>query len=289
MNGCRGILVACLCLATVPGCQLLHSYRPVPILVRDAETKQPIAGAMRHISYPLLSAPQAPEESRAQTAADGIARLQAAPAGPGGVLLTVCAGEYLTEPQTLSVESVRALKPAGWFEKVEQRPPQLTVELYAGPRPTVELVLPAGFRGLVTATVKPATVRRPHRGSARSASPSRRMATSSSPVRRFSAGSRRRISRPCLPTVSAWCALAAARRLVSGQSSPISIPSRSWPARARSTRRCGGPNSGPAAHRIPPAAAAAAAGTGARWWVAVILRETCPDTGAGSRNAIRTP
>lgn len=158
MNGRRRALFAAyLLLAFAPGCQLFHSYRPDPILVLDAETKQPIAGATAHISYPLMSAPQAPAESSAKTGANGIARLQVAPEGAGGVLLTVRAADYLTEQKTLPLESVKSLRPAGWFENAEDRPPQMTIELYAGPRPTIELVLPAGYRGLVNATVQPGT------------------------------------------------------------------------------------------------------------------------------------
>ena len=42
-----------LALALAPGCQALHPYRPVPVLVRDAETKEPIAGAQVRVSYPF--------------------------------------------------------------------------------------------------------------------------------------------------------------------------------------------------------------------------------------------
>ena len=46
---------------------------------------------------------------------------------------------------------MQALKPAGWFEKVGKRPLDLAIELYAEPRPAVELVLPADFRGIIKA------------------------------------------------------------------------------------------------------------------------------------------
>ncbi len=153
LNGCVCFLV----LALAPGCQTLYAYRPIGILVCDAETKQPIPDAVVHISYPLVHASKAPYESIGSTAPDGVVRLQAAPFGPAGVLAEVTGKGYLFEQRTLSLGTVEALKPAGWFEKVEKRPVDLVIELYAEPRPTVELKLPPGFRGPIKGrlTVRP--------------------------------------------------------------------------------------------------------------------------------------
>jgi hypothetical protein len=142
-----------LAIAVVPGCQALQAYRPVAIKVQDAETKQPIPGAVAYISYPLMHPSQAPFDSTGPTGSDGIVRLRAAPAGPAGVLVEVTAKGYLFEQKTLSIAAVEAIKPAGWFEKVSQRPPDLAIEMYAEPRPSVELVLPPVFRGKITAEV----------------------------------------------------------------------------------------------------------------------------------------
>jgi hypothetical protein len=146
--------LACLALALTPGCQPFYSYRPMPIVVRDAETGQPISGAIAHVSYPLVHPTQAPYDSVDKTVGDGIAHVQATPYGPAAVLLEVHAPGYMNEERTLSIESIAAIQPAGWFEHVDQRKPTVTVALYAEPRPSVELVLPVGFRGVIKAEIK---------------------------------------------------------------------------------------------------------------------------------------
>ncbi len=148
----RAVLL--LAVALAPGCQAMHAYRPIAIRVQDAETNQPIADAVVHLSYPLAPAAEAPSESSGATPPDGVVRLQAAPYGPAGVLVEVKAKGYLLEQKTLPIETVQAIKPAGWFEKVGQRPVDLAIALYADPRPVVELVLPAGFRGMIKAEVQ---------------------------------------------------------------------------------------------------------------------------------------
>jgi hypothetical protein len=142
-----------LAIAVAPGCQVFQAYRRVAIRVQDAETKQPIAGAVVYISYPLVQASQAPIDSTGPTASDGVVRLRAAPSGPAGVLVEVNAKGYLFEQKTLSIATVEAIKPAGWFEKVDQRPADLAIEMYAAPRPAVELILPVAFRGTIQAEV----------------------------------------------------------------------------------------------------------------------------------------
>lgn len=137
-----------------PGCQAFYAYRPVAIQVQDAETKQPIPGAAVRISYPLVQPSQTPYEVEGATGADGIAHLRAAPYGPAGVLVEVSGKNYLLDQKTVPVTTIEAIKPAGWFEKVEKRPATVTLELYAAPRPVVELVLPAGFRGPIKAEVQ---------------------------------------------------------------------------------------------------------------------------------------
>jgi hypothetical protein len=44
-------------------------------------------------------------------------------------------------------DEVAAIEPLGWFEAVERREVNVVVEAYAGPAPSVELVVPAGYRG----------------------------------------------------------------------------------------------------------------------------------------------
>src|SRR5262249_38871172 len=63
------------------------------------------------------------------------------------------AGGYLSEEKYLTVKAIQAIEPVGLFEAVEQRPVTLVAELYAGPAPEVELVLPPGYHGLVRAKI----------------------------------------------------------------------------------------------------------------------------------------
>jgi uncharacterized membrane protein YgcG len=132
-----------LTVASASGCMSLQGQRPVPVLVRDAETGQPIAGAEVQIVHPLLRGSPA---ITGHTAADGMVRLHARPSDDSGILEASATG-YLLGWQDLPVEELRKLEPAHLLEKVEQRPARYVVDLYALPRPTVEFVVPAGFKG----------------------------------------------------------------------------------------------------------------------------------------------
>jgi hypothetical protein len=157
MRTCR--LVRCLScpiflLALASGCQALHSYRPVAIEVRDAETHQPIPSADVAITYPGTQPSFAPWNSSGTTGADGIVRLQAAPCGDAtGISVEMTAKGYLFEQKILLDKDVAAIAPAHLFETVEKRPVSFVLEMVAGPSPTVELIVPAGYRGLVKAEV----------------------------------------------------------------------------------------------------------------------------------------
>jgi hypothetical protein len=149
----RALAGCLLLLAAVPGCQIFYQYRPVPVLIRDAETKKPIASADVHISYPLSRPEESPWESSGVTSADGIARLRAAPYGLAGVLVDATAPGYMSEEKSVTVDAVKAIKPGGWFESTDRRPASLVVEMYAEPRPTIELIVPVGYRGTIKAEV----------------------------------------------------------------------------------------------------------------------------------------
>jgi hypothetical protein len=150
----RSLIYAAFLLGTASGCQALHPYRPVPVLARNAETKQPIAGVEVHISYPLAQQYFSPWESIGTTGPDGIARLQAAPYGEAGIMVDVTAHGYLNEQKFLSIQEVQAIARPGWFEDVKKRPASLIVDMFAEPRPTVELIVPAGYHGLIKAKVQ---------------------------------------------------------------------------------------------------------------------------------------
>jgi hypothetical protein len=179
----RLVIAPILLLAVLPGCQALHSYRPTPVQVIDADTKQPIAEAEVRISYPMANSLATPWESRETTGSNGIARSRAASFGSAGAMVEISAQGYMNEQRFLTAQQVEDLERAGWFEDTHQRLPALVVGLYKDPRPTIELVLPPGYRGMVKARV-------------------RVQDKSLSPVRRCSNTSFRRIFTSSTPTTS---------------------------------------------------------------------------------------
>ena len=152
LGRCPGYL--CFLLAIASGCQAFHQYRPVVVLARDAETKQPIQGAEVFISYPLTPSSCAPWNSSGATGADGIVRLRAAPNEEGGIRIEGTAPGYLSEAKELPDEVVKKLKPARLFVAEDARPVSFALELYAEPRPIVELVVPTGYQGMVKVEVQ---------------------------------------------------------------------------------------------------------------------------------------
>jgi hypothetical protein len=143
-----------LLLASACGCQALHSYRNVTVQTVDAETKKPIPGAEVRLSYPLADASMAPWQSVGTTGSNGTIQLRAAPYGEVGIQLDSTVPGYMSAQKGFPVAAVEAIKQAGFFESPDQRPVNFTVEMYAEPFPSVELVLPNGYRGTVKVGVK---------------------------------------------------------------------------------------------------------------------------------------
>ncbi len=140
-------------LTMISGCQSFFDYRPVPVLVLDAETKKPIPDAAVHISYPFTHSNFAPWDSIGMTAGDGIARLQASPSGDHSLLVEAKTKGYLPYTQDISDDAVRMIPARGWFEFGARRAPAFVVEMIAEPRFTIELVVPTHYRGIVKAVV----------------------------------------------------------------------------------------------------------------------------------------
>jgi hypothetical protein len=123
------------------GCNLFHKDRAVAVTVVDAETKAPVAGASVRLAGP---AGHDAEPVSGTTGADGVARLKAHPPEGLAIVLDATADGYMPGERVIPTAAIKS-PPAGG----EVRAAEFTVELFAGPRPTVELVLPAGYRGLV--------------------------------------------------------------------------------------------------------------------------------------------
>ena len=152
----RRLFLPILLTALASGCQALRSYRPVAVLARDAETQKPIAGAEVRIFYPLTPPQLAPANSIATSGDDGVARLRTAPTEEGFAMETTAPG-YLLDQKSLSGDlvAIPTHEPFGLFGAKEPPPVSLVAELYAEPGPTIELVLPSGYKGLVRVEVRP--------------------------------------------------------------------------------------------------------------------------------------
>src|SRR5579872_6203111 len=137
--------VGCLLALALPaggGCQSLFRYRPVTVLVRDAETKKPIPGADVHLSYPMARDSLAPYDATGVTDGDGTVLLRAAPYGDRGILIEGRAKGYVAEGLDVSAEDVARIQPPPLLGADPPRPVHFIVEMYTEPRVTIELVLP---------------------------------------------------------------------------------------------------------------------------------------------------
>jgi hypothetical protein len=150
----RCLLCLVFLIALTPGCQVLYRYRPVPVLVRDAESKKPIANANVHLFYPLSRDSLAPFDSTESTDAEGVAHLRAAPYGNFGVRIEANAAGYLPDQVSISTESIQHVEPVHFLEEPQQRKPEFVVEMYAEPRFTVELIVPRNYRGRIRAEIE---------------------------------------------------------------------------------------------------------------------------------------
>jgi hypothetical protein len=144
--GCRrcilSFLVIPVLLGSAGGCGLFHTYVPVTVLVRDAETKKPIEGAQVDIFYLFMLNPFAPSPSAGKTGPDGMAALRAAPFFP--CLMSVDAEGYGGQQIWLAESKIRELKAQARTDQ-----PTFTVDLFSNPGATIELIVPVEFRGLI--------------------------------------------------------------------------------------------------------------------------------------------
>ena len=168
------------------------------------------------------------ESAETSNASGEVTRLN----GNTGIEVTVTAKGYMTEYKTLSSPAVQEIQPAALFEKVERRPVTVVMELYADPGPTVELILPNGFRGDVRAELQAKETPRDPQASAVSATRCCRPAPSSSAGPRCCSALPTRTFVQNTPMGPSWNAASAARRLAFGSWRTKGITFTSWSARA---------------------------------------------------------
>ena len=114
------------------------------------ETQAPIAGARVRI-HPMDG--HLPGPDNGTTGDDGIVRVMANAHDERAIGVEATANGYLMAETFIPAQTVKAIAPSPLLTKDKTREVAFYVDLYAGPRPTVELVVPAGFRGIVKAEV----------------------------------------------------------------------------------------------------------------------------------------
>jgi hypothetical protein len=133
------------------GCHAIQPSTPIAVTVRDAETHAPVSGATVHMWR--YGSHEKERDVSFTTGADGVAHVRLAPPDEGGVFASVSSPNCLPVQVNLPQDISDALTSAKPFHPYSGPPLSITVDVFAGPRPTVELVLPSGFRGLVKAKV----------------------------------------------------------------------------------------------------------------------------------------
>jgi uncharacterized membrane protein YgcG len=131
-------------LAFAPGCQMLSSTRPVVVRAIDADTHKPIDDARVEVADP-----HGGPDLVQRTDKEGNSRVGVKGNGETGVVVKVSALGYVAEDQTVTAAALQAVEPESLFHH-SKKPAEVTLELYKDdPRPTVELVVPNGYRGLI--------------------------------------------------------------------------------------------------------------------------------------------
>lgn len=133
------------------GCAI-YSYRPVEVRVIDAETEQPIAGADVRVGYVYMFVFNAPAQQSTTTDSAGRATIRVA--NFRDAALSFGARGYL---------------PTGDYSELDDRSPHqryrsfdeptghvATIRLYHGPKPTITVVVPNGYRGPLWVHRRPA-------------------------------------------------------------------------------------------------------------------------------------
>ena len=145
-----GYCWALLLVINLGGCQAFPRPRPLVVLVRDAETQAPLSEVELHVIYPANSPPATADQRLGMTALDGVADLPIVPCGERSVLLKATRTGYLPEDAVVTAALLRGIEPAHWWNPTDQRP-NFTIDMYSEPQFGIELIIPNGYRGLVTA------------------------------------------------------------------------------------------------------------------------------------------
>ena len=112
-----------------------YSERPVPVLVRDAETKKPIPGAQVEFSHQLAQSSAVSDRTSGVTEGDGIARMSAVPRGShrDSLYVKATANGYEGDSLLVSDDDIKKIEPCGLFESKKGRPARIKGALFGMP------------------------------------------------------------------------------------------------------------------------------------------------------------
>jgi hypothetical protein len=134
------------------GCGLFHEYRPMHVLVRDAETKQPLAGVEVRGWYMTMMDVFGPNTPHGTTDKDGLVTLQI---GPDRLfVLRVIEDGYLLADTDATQEYFKKLPRKGDPDDLPGRI-DFVFDLKPEEHPTFILIIPDNYRGLVKVCYEP--------------------------------------------------------------------------------------------------------------------------------------
>jgi hypothetical protein len=135
----RGLfLLFALLAAFAAGC-VSDRPAPVPVRILDAETKMPVAGAEVRLWNPDARGSSPGRNSSGVTDPDGVVYVRCESKPDEAIVIEVKAAGYWSEQAD--------------FKRVPTAEAANVIEVFSGKRPTVEFLLPIGFRGPIKAQI----------------------------------------------------------------------------------------------------------------------------------------
>jgi hypothetical protein len=134
----RGLFMLFALLAASAGC-VSNRPAPVPVRIIDAETKMPVAGAEVRLWNPDARGSSPGRNSSGVTDPDGVVYVRCESKPDEAVVMEVKAAGYWSEQAD--------------FKRTPTDEAANVVEVFSGKRPSVEFLLPVGFRGPIKARI----------------------------------------------------------------------------------------------------------------------------------------
>ncbi len=150
------IIAGSLVLHAAAGCQYLHPTVPVAVTIRDAETKAPVAGAQVAILYPTDESGVHGRDVSGVTSATGVVHVQASTDDEALPQVKINAANYIEDQRMLPGDALRAIRSTSPLGPLFGRnePVEVALEVYRGPMPVIDLIVPNGYRGLVKVEIR---------------------------------------------------------------------------------------------------------------------------------------